>query len=71
MELQEKFDYQGGSDLIYFGETYPGTSPATARWRIRKYTWSGTNPAITSWANGTKEFDKIWDNRATYTYITS
>ena len=72
MELHKKLDYQGGSNPIYEGEAIPGTSPATARWRIKKLTYSGGNPVIpVAWANGTDAFDKIWTSRATYTYITS
>ena len=71
MELQQKIDYSGGSNPIYIGESIPGISPATARWRIKKLTYSGTNPVIISWASGTKKFDKVWDSRTTYTYIES
>ena len=71
MELQQKIDYSGGSNPIYVGEAIPGTSPATARWRIKMLTYSGTNVVISAWASGTDAFDKIWTSRATYTYITS
>ena len=71
MELQQKIDYSGGSNPIYVGEAIPGTSPATARWRIYLLTYTGTNVVVKSWASGTDAFDKIWTSRATYTYITS
>jgi len=71
MELQVKQDYSGGNNPIYIGEAVPGTSPATARWRIQKHTYSGTDLVIVAWANGSKKFDKVWDDRTLYTYITS
>lgn len=71
MELHTKIDYSGGSNPIYIGESIPGTSPTTARWRIQMHTYSGTDLVIVAWAGGSKKFDKVWDNRATYTYITS
>jgi len=70
-ELQQKIDYSGGSNPIYVGEARPGVSPASSGWRIKKLTYSGSNVTITAWANGTDKFDKIWDSRASYTYITS
>ena len=71
MELQTKMDYLGGANPIYIGESVPGTSPATARWRIQMHTYTGTTLTIIAWANGSKKFDKVWDDRTTYTYITS
>ena len=71
MELQTKMDNLGGDNPIYIGESVPGTSPATARWRIQMHTYTGTDLVITAWANGSKKFDKVWDDRTTYTYITS
>ena len=71
MDLQQKIDYSGGSNPIYVGESMPGSSPASSKWKIYKLTYSGTNVVIKAWANGSKKFDKIWDDRATYTYITS
>jgi len=71
MVLQTKMDNLGGDNPIYIGESVPGTSPATARWRIEMHTYTGTDLTIIAWANGSKKFDKVWDDRATYTYITS
>jgi len=71
MKLQKKIDYSGGSNPIYVGESVPGSSPASAKWRIYKITYSSTNPEITSWADGSKDFIKVWTSRTTYTYITT
>jgi hypothetical protein len=70
-ELQIKQDYVGGSNPIYIGEARPGMSPASAAWRIKLLTYSGSTTPVISWANGTDAFDKVWSARATYTYITS
>ena len=59
-----------GTEILYQGEAEPGTANATAKWRIKKFTYdAGTNNIATvRWASGTDFFDKVWDNRATYTY---
>ena len=68
MKLDQEIDYRGGSNPIYVGEAVPGSSPASAKWRIFKITYSGTNPEIISWADGSRDFIKAWTARATYTY---
>lgn len=53
--------------LMYIGEAAPGVATATAAWRIKKMTITGTVTAI-AWADGNGNFDNIWDNRAALTY---
>ena len=69
-ELEKRYAYSGGN-VEYIGEARPGTSPATAEWRIKKLTYSGTDPVVESWADGTDDFIKSWALRTSYTYITS
>lgn len=54
--------------VAYYGFAFAGTATSAATWRIKKKTVSG---AITrySWADGTDANTKVWDNRATYTYL--
>jgi hypothetical protein len=56
--------------IFYRGQALPGSSDASAVWRLWKVTvnTSGTTTASVTWANGTNSFDKVWNDRATYTY---
>lgn len=60
------------SSTTYRGEALPGTLTSAAKWRIRRII-EGTGPdkgdfSIT-WADGNDNFDNIWDNRLSLTYI--
>lgn len=59
-----------GVEVLYLGEAEPGYATSVAKWRIKKFTYdSGTNNVSeVNWASGNDNFDKIWDDRATYTY---
>lgn len=68
-------DYMGGTNLIYKGFARPGSSTAEAVWQIAKLTYDGNNN-ITSiqWPRNTagavtNDYEFVWDNRATYTYV--
>ena len=65
-----KLDYDGGENVIYFGETIPGTAVSKSFWRIRKFTYDGNdNVTDIKWANANAlTFTVKWDDRATYTY---
>lgn len=56
------------ASVSYYGFAFAGTATSAASWRIKKKTVSG---AITrySWADGTDANTKVWDDRATYTYL--
>ena len=60
-------DWSAGK-LIYEGFAEPGTAVSAAGWLIRRYTWDGANNTKVEYANGETAFDKIWDNRATYSF---
>lgn len=55
-------------NVIYEGWALPNIETSATGWKICKHTYSGTNLTQTDWADGTKEFTKVWDDRATYTY---
>lgn len=67
--LSLKIDYNGGTNPIYLGIAAPGTTTSDANWQIRKLTFDGNNN-ITSiqYANGSSEFDQIYDDRASLSY---
>lgn len=54
----------------YVGEAIPGSeeNKDQAVWRIKRSEWTDSDDWEILWAEGTAEFDKIWDDRATYTY---
>lgn len=65
---RQKNDVSNGQ-IIYQGEAAPGTLSSEAGWRIKKWTYdaSGIFTDI-SFADGTDEFVKVWDDRASYDY---
>ncbi|MCK9369354.1 hypothetical protein M0R04_05395 [Candidatus Dojkabacteria bacterium] len=54
--------------FTYIGEALPGTISSESTWRIKLIETIGDLTEI-SWANGTSDFDKSWDNKLTYNYI--
>lgn len=53
----------------YIGEATAGTAQSSPTWRIQRvYTDPATGDIEILWANGTTLFDKVWDNRITYSY---
>lgn len=62
-------NHNADGNPIYMGEAPPGTLTSDPKWRIRKFTWySATAVLRIQWAAGSAERDKVWDNRAGYTY---
>lgn len=58
-------------DLTYIGEAEtPGTATSAASWRIVRLDESGTGgeELIKQYANGSTDFDQIWDDRASLSY---
>ncbi len=54
-------------ELIYIGESVPGSTVCENKWRIKKITQVGIDINII-WASSNANFDKVWDSRETYTY---
>lgn len=54
---------------VYVGVARPADKAAAneAKWKIKKISISGAVTTI-RWADGVADFQKVWDNRATYTY---
>lgn len=66
------FDNSGpNNQVLYQGDTYPGKANdgATPLWRIRKFFFD-SNDLVKGWrwAGGSTSFDKLWTDRASYTY---
>lgn len=64
--LTELIDVASGT-VTYIGQAEPGTLPGAATWRIKRITVAGSLTSI-EWAEGVGDFDKEWDERATYNY---
>lgn len=64
-------DTAGAGLYTYIGEAAPGSAKGDAVWRIKRVeelTGNDAGDIEILWANGTAAFDKVWDDRATYTY---
>jgi len=68
-EYTMAIEYDASNNPIYVGEAKPNTAQASRGWRIKLITYDMSNNATdVQWASGTTDFDKVWNNRATYTY---
>jgi len=62
-------EYDLANNPIYVGEAQPGTIEDASGWRIKKITYDASNnPTDIKWAGGTRDFNKVWDDRDTYIY---
>ena len=64
-----KREFSSGSG--YHGFAEPGAGTGDSEWMIVKETGTGENnwsSGELTFASGNRNFDKIWDNRDTYTY---
>lgn len=64
-------DTAGAGLYTYIGEAAPGSAKGDAVWRIKRVeelTGANAGDIEILWANGTAAFDKVWNDRATYTY---
>lgn len=62
-------DWSGGTNPIYIGFALPGSATSADVWQIRKLTWDGSNnPTAIQLADGSSNYNAIWDNRAALTY---
>ena len=59
---------KASATITYLGHCLPGNADKTdeAIWRIKRV--DSTSGTKITYANGTSDFDKVWDDRATYSY---
>lgn len=58
-----------GETVIYKGQAQPGTLDAANAWRIQEITFVGADEDVEiRWASGTSDFDKVWNDRLSFTY---
>jgi hypothetical protein len=54
--------------LFYVGKALIGKVNTDANWLIIRYTTVG-NVLMSEYANGSENFDQVWNNRASLTYV--
>lgn len=56
--------------IIYMGLADAGSDTGDPKWRIIKFTYTGTNVTFDTmkYADGSTDANKIWTNRANYQY---
>lgn len=54
--------------LAYAGEAAPGSMGEEPVWRIKRIDTGSGGDVTVLYANGTAAFDKVWDDRTSYTY---
>ena len=66
----EMWAFDATDRMIYHGRATPGSSAGDEVWSICKYAYTGNNfnADTKKWASGSDDFDKEWDERASYTY---
>ena len=69
VQYDKLVDEDPDNGFTYVGEAVPGTTKGQSIWRIKRiYEFGADGDLDILWANGTANFDKTWNDRATYTY---
>jgi len=64
-----RVSYNANQDIEYIGYAAPGSATDECLWKIFSLIYDGNDNIVqVIFAKGTRKFDKIWDNRADYTY---
>lgn len=58
---------QASASVVYVGRATRGSATSSPVWQILKIDETGSITTV-MWASGTNRYDKIWDNRAGYSY---
>lgn len=65
-----RLEYDANGNVLYKGEADPGSSTSDPVWKIEKYEYDANgNVTAVLFAEGTADFDKVWDNRESYNYF--
>jgi hypothetical protein len=59
---------QVSDNLFYVGKALIGSVDSDSTWQIVKYTQTGTI-LKSEYANGSEEFNRVWNDRTTLTYV--
>jgi hypothetical protein len=67
-DMQLKAEYSGNYP-VYIGRARAGAAVADGQWQIKKITYDANfNVTAIQFASGTNDYDKVWDDRASYIY---
>jgi hypothetical protein len=67
---QVEVEVDGSDKIIYVGFSDPGVAYSAAKWLIFKLTYDVNDNLIRkSYADGSRNYNKEWDERATYSYV--
>jgi len=55
-------------DITYVGKAARSSATDVAVWQIKRINEVDANTTDVEWADGVDNFNKIWDDRATYSY---
>ena len=68
-QLITRISYNATQDIEYVGYAAPGSATDEGLWKIINLTYDvNDNIEQIIFAEGTRKFDKKWDNRADYNY---
>lgn len=66
-DLDAEYEYDGTS-VLYAGKAQPGAKKGETKWQIKKFFYSSGLVTSIKFADGTNDYSKKWDDRATYDY---
>lgn len=61
-DLAVRASKEGGSNVVYLGYANTGTDETLGRWQLRKYTYSGSDIVSVTFADGSSDYTKTWDD---------
>jgi len=67
MVYSKRIDFVGDT-IIYRGEALPGASTSSASWRVRRITLQPDGDLTEEWADGSADFNQVWDDHLTFSY---
>ncbi len=73
-DRRELYDYAERTDgkPVYIGKSHPEALTSEKHWQIRKITYDNlNNPIEVSFAGLSNAYDKIWNKRDEYIYVTT
>lgn len=68
-DLTQALSYDASNNLEYFGLAKGGTAKSAALWLIKNLLYDASNNLTdVQLANGSIQFDQVWDDRAALSY---
>ena len=67
-EQDTRMAYNVDDNIEYFRVAQAGSSAASSVWKIKKFGYSGSNIVSITFADSVTAYNKIWDDRASYSY---